>query len=130
MHKRYPVTIIRRSCLTDNAVWIYRGPTHNAARKAYWIACKAEVERVEHWREHVALRTANISRLLSECLAEIPINAELTPEQKKAVRQLQSLMKKGIACHMEFYEHIMEQRRRREEDREIRRQMREREKKL
>ena len=70
---------------------------------------------------------SNITRLLSECMRDIPIDAELTPRQKDAARMLKNIVKKGFACHREFYEHVIEERRRRQEDKEIHMRMRGRE---
>ena len=127
MKKRPKVTIIRYSCLTGKAVWVYRGPSKGAACLAYWRACKAEIERVHHWSDIVVQRADGIRRLLTQCMADKPIDAELTAEQKEGARQLMAISKKPPVCDREFYDHIMEERRRRAEDREIRRQMRERE---
>ena len=88
-----------------------------------------ELERKKNWGETVARRRANIARMLSECTSELAIDAQLTPEQAEAARKLQSLCSKGTEFQSDFYDHIMEERRRREEDREIRRKMRERENK-
>ena len=121
-------TVIRKSCLTGKAVWIYRGPSERSAGLAYWRACRQEMERMRRFSAVAARRFGNIARILSDCMAGLPVNAELTAWQKEAVRQLQAIQKKGIACHRDFYEHIMEERSRRAADREIRRRMREREK--
>lgn len=64
--------------------------------------------------------------LLSECLAETPITSALTPLQIAASKQLRAISKEDIACHKEFYEHIIEERRRRNEDRSIRQDMKKR----
>ncbi len=125
MKKRRPVTVILRSCITGNVVWIYRGPSQEAARKAYQRVCRKEIERVRGLGERMARRTAAITRLLTNCLADKPIDAALTPEQQEAARELQAISRKQPECPGEFYDHIMEERRRREEDREIRRRMRE-----
>lgn len=125
--KKPLVTIIKRSCLTGKAVWVYQGKSLNAARKAYWVARKKEIERVKNWPKTAEAYTAYIRNFINSLLEKIPINCELTPDQREAIRELKALEKKGIECDLEFYNHIMEERRRREEDREIRRQMRERE---
>ncbi len=126
MTKNRSFTVILRSCLTDKVVWIYRGPSKEAARKAYWRACRKELERVRNWGERMAWRTAGIKRLLSACLDDKPAGAELTPDQQAAAKELQSISKKGEECHREFYNHIIEERRRRKEDKKIRQKMRER----
>ena len=96
-------------------------------QKAYQRACKKEIERMRNWSERMAQRTARITRFLTDLLADKPIDAELTPEQQEAAKELQAISKKQLEDRSEFYDHIMEERRRREEDREIRRKMRERE---
>lgn len=121
------VTIIKRSCITGNAVWVYRGKSEESARKTYYRACKDEVERMRHWPEKASRRMANIERLLSDCLSDLPVNAELTTIQREAVRQLQVIGKKGMRCASEFYEHIQELRTRRNQSADIRRKARERE---
>lgn len=120
------VTVIRRSCLTGKVVWIYRGTSRAAARVAYLRACRKEVDRVRSWKEWVRLRKATVLRILSECTASLSIDAVLTPEQTEAARKLQAIGKKDVECDTDFYDHIMEERRRREEDKEIRNKMRER----
>lgn len=117
---------IRRSCLTGNAVWARRCRTKKEESQRYWRACRAEIERVRRWPETAARRKAAILDLLSRCTARLSAVAEMTPDMREAARQLVSIAEKGMPCHMEFYEHIMEERRRRKEDREIRRRMRER----
>ena len=107
------ITIIRKSCLTGKAVWIYRGPSKNAARCLYYRVCKREMARIKHWSERVERRRSNIARFLSDCLAELPINAELTEQQTDAARQIQYLEKMELECHRDFYEHILEERRKR-----------------
>ena len=108
---KYPVTIIRRSCLTGVPVWVYRGASKAGARQAYWRACKAEIERVRRWSEITADRTARITRFISQCMEKLPIDAELTPVQMEAAKQLRAILKKEPQCNMEFYNHIMEERR-------------------
>ena len=122
------VLVIRKSCLTGKVVWIYWGPTRKAANVAYHRACKEELKRINHWKERADIRRRNILNILNECLADIPVTEALTPEQAEAARQLRNLSKEDIACHREFYEHIIEEQRRRAEDKKIRQQMREREK--
>ena len=126
-NKIHSVTIILKSCLTGTAVWIYRGKSRNAARKAYWFACRKEMERVRRMAEAAERRRANVMRMLSELTAGMPATAELPPEKRQLARQLLSLSERKEPAG-EFYDHIMEERRRRDEDREIRRRMREREK--
>ena len=124
---RHPLTIILKSCLTGKVVWIYQGPSEGAARVAYWRACKKEIERVKNWSRTVAERRRAIGQMISDFTANIPLTAEMTDVQREALRKLQNIRKAPYPCDREFYNHIMELRRRRAEDSEIRRQMRERE---
>lgn len=82
------------------------------------------MERVRNWTGTVARRVANIQRLLNDCLADVPINANLTQQQQDAVRRLQAIVRKNYACHRDFYEHILEERRLRRQNRELRIKMR------
>lgn len=126
--KEYPVTVIRKSCLTGKAVWIYRGPSHNAARIAYWRACKKEIERIRQWPERMARRKAEILAFLSELTANLPPVEEMPPEKRALARKLLAMADEQPDPGRAFYDHIMEERRRKEEDRRIRQAMREREK--
>ena len=125
MKRSSPVVVLRKSCITGKVIWVYIGPSKGAARAAYWRACQKEVERVRRWEEKMQRRKAVIRRILCDCTESLPIDAEMTPEQKNAARKLQALEKKSPECYTEFYEHVMEERRRRAEDRELRRKMRE-----
>jgi len=125
--RTHKVTIIRYSCLTGKALWVYRGPSKRAAAAAYCRACQKEVERVNRWSDTMQRRKSNIMRMLNNLTASVPIDGELSPEREAAARQLLSMAQAKVTCYMEFYEHIMEERRRRAETREIHRQMRDRE---
>mgnify|MGYP003571272156 CR=1 FL=1 len=121
--KKRKVIVIRRSCLTGRVVWVYQGTSHEAARKAYWRACRKEVERVRKWEEEVRRRQAHYAKLLADMLAELPIDATLSPEQQRAAKELQRQAQEQTECDREFYDHIMEMNRRRDEDRKIRQRM-------
>ena len=102
------ITIIKRSCLTGKAVWIYQGASHQTARIAYWKACKREIHRVRYlWGLMEARRGKNIARLLTACTEQMPLTSQLKPEQKKAAQQLQQSAKRGTSCDRDFYEHIV-----------------------
>lgn len=120
------VTIIRRSCLTGVPVWVYRGPSVAAARQMYWRACKREIERVRNWPELMRKRRERILCQLDAVTAALPITHQLSDEQRQAVRALQAEARKEPERESEFYRHIMEERRRREEDHQIRLRMRQR----
>lgn len=115
MKKKPKYTKIVYSCLTGVPVWLYRGASENACRWAYLRACKHEIERVKSWSKTVAARRAEIKKLLDNCIAALPINAELTAEQKSAIKKLQAMIAEPQPCDKEFYNHIIEEARRRNE---------------
>lgn len=119
MSGKKQVIVIRKSCITGRAVWIYRGPSRNAAYVAYSRACRKEVQRVRNWSVRVAERRAFILGLLNEWLADIPITQPLTPQQEAAAKEIRALAIRGVDCELEFYNHIMEERRRRMETRRL-----------
>lgn len=125
--RKKTVTIIKRSCLTGKGVWLYQGASENAGRLAYQRACRKEILRFEKWKSVAEQRSRNILRILSECTASMPLTSDMTQEQKEAARLLKKLAKPEQKYESPFYDHIMEERRRREEDRMIRAKMRERE---
>lgn len=114
-HKRHNTTVIRRSCVNDKPVWIYMGASEDAARIAYWRACKHEVKRIKNWGKIVARRMKNISRLLTNCTAAMPMMQVMTRQQEDTIKQLQSIDKDKFVCQRDFFDHIMEERRRRQD---------------
>lgn len=126
MEQKHLVTIIRRSCVTDKVIWIYRGPSQIAAKKAYYRARCKEIERVCHWQEVTNRRRTNINDLINHFLAELPITAVLTDEQKEILYKIRKISNQDIRCDTEFYEHIRAVEREKMNDRNIRRKMRER----
>ena len=116
VYKRRPpkVSIIRYSCINGKAVWLYRGQSHDAMRKAYWRARRHEMTLQRKWPRMIARRAANIRRLLDECLAAMPIIGELTPAQRTAVKTLKALADKPPEYDTTFYNHILGERRRRD----------------
>lgn len=128
MKHRHLITVIRRSCLTGAAVWVYQGPSRSAAMRAYHRACVKEVRRVRQWVKTAEQRMSNVASLMAACQARLPAGARLTPEQAAAARRLKAIQETAADCHMEFYDHIMEERRRRKIDRQNRRTAIEREK--
>ena len=126
------VTIIKRSCITGKVVWIYRGVSREAARIAYWRACKKELEKMKHWAEQMADRKRMVGAVMGmlSCSSSSSVfDDHMTDEQRQAARELAKLRKEEPAMYTGFYEHIMEERRQRRRDSEIRREMRERDKK-
>ena len=121
------VVIILKSCLTGKPIWFYLGPTKRAAQKAYERACRAEVEHVKNWSDYISERRAAIRRFINNITSNLPLTGDLKPEQKEALKKLNAMEKQESPCYTEFFNHIMEVRRRRDEDRKIRRRVRERE---
>ena len=109
--RKYPVTVIVRSCLTGAPVWVYQGASKNGARQAYWRACKAEIEFVSRLPEYCAQWKAGLERFISSCMEKYPIDAKLTPEQAAAAKKLRAMLKKGPDINLDFYNHVMEERR-------------------
>lgn len=107
-------TIIRRSCLTDKVVWLYRG--HGTKRyidKEYCVACRRERERIKRWSRTMTRRRKRINDLLSTLTAELPIMGTLSAEQRQAIRELQSIATQDLLPDRAFYEHFLESRRQR-----------------
>lgn len=121
MSKRKRIqTFIRRSCLTGKIIWVYHGITKTAERLAYFRACKREMNRVRGWKERLDKRRRNLKRLLSDSSSGIPITDELTPEQRCAAQHLNDIGRQSSSQHSEFYEHIVEEKKRRDEDLQFR----------
>lgn len=114
--------MLRKSCLTGRVVWLCQGKSWAAGMQAYQRARQREVERVKRWGVTVKRRMANIRRLLNDCTSGIPITATPTTEQKAAIRLLETMSKESVACHRDFYEHVVATRRRRKEDRRDRKE--------
>ena len=109
-------TIIRRSCLTGKAVWLYRGHgTKRHADKTYCEACRLESKRIHRWCETKARRQKRITGFLNYLTSCLPILCTLTAEQRNAIRELQAIAAQEIRPDRAFYEHFKEIRRRRKE---------------
>lgn len=111
--KHYKITAIRRSCINGKAVWISKSPSKAAEQLAYWRACKHEVERVRQWGETVLRRKSNVQRMLNGLMANLPVTDTLTEKCREAARQIVSISESCTACCSDFYNHIMEERSRR-----------------
>lgn len=109
--------VIRYSCLTGKAVWIYYAPSDSAMWTAYWRARQREVERVHNWSQAVAQRRSNILRLLSDCTSSFPLTGDLPSGKREAALRLRQAAESPNPCYRDFYEHLMEERRRRQSKR-------------
>ena len=56
------------------------------------------------------------------CDSETPHGKHPQTEQKAAIRLLETMSKESVACHRDFYEHVVATRRRRKEDRRDRKE--------
>ena len=108
------VTIIKRSVVTDKAVWIYRGKSERGAVQAYWLTCKREMTLQRKWPKLMQQRAANIRCLLEECMKAIPDVRSMTDAQRKAARTLKAMAGKLPEFCGDFYNHIRAERRRRD----------------
>ena len=109
------------SCITGRVVWVfYRkfrygrllSKVNAAKRQAHKRAVAAEKKRWQQMPETDAIRKQSILRKINDCLADIPADKSLSPEQRKMVNELRKLSVENIGGSSEFYEHIMEKERR------------------
>lgn len=110
------VIIIKRSCLTGRIVWVYQGPSEVAARKAYWRACKKEVRRIRTWMKRMSRRKKLLMSIITHddsSSSSSTILKKLNPEQRKAARKIMQLAKNEPQPDREFYNHIVEEAKRR-----------------
>lgn len=116
MYKKRPhkVTVIRYSCVTGKAVWLYQGQSHTGERLAYWKTCKREMTLQRKWPKLMEQRAVGIRRLMDECLAAIPIIGGMSEAQRKAARTLQAMADNPPKYDGGFYNHIRAERRRRD----------------
>lgn len=124
---KHNITIIRRSCTTNQVVWIYQGPSKGAARLAYWRARKHEITRVRGWQRRVRQRADTIQSYLDDCMNALPLMSPLSKAQREAIKTLQAIIQQPMPCDTVFYNHIRTMQKRKQHDAEIRRKMRERE---
>ena len=110
------VIIIKRSCLTGRIVWAYRGDSEEGARKAYWRACKKEVRRVRNWMKRMANRRRQLLRIITHgdsTSVSSSILKNMNPQQRAAARKIIQLAKNEPPLDRAFYDHIIEEAKRR-----------------
>ena len=115
--KKRIMKVLRKSVLTGKAVWIGHERSYKAEYMAYRRACRNEITRMRGWCYVVARRRNNILHLLQELTAHLPILGDIPPEQQEAARFLMQLANTEPPKQSEFYDHIREERRRREKAR-------------
>ena len=110
------VLIVKRSCLTDRIVWVYHGTSEEAARKAYWRACKKEVFRIRNWMNKMIRRRNRLLSIITHgdnSSASSSAFKLTPPEKRKSARKIIQLAKEEPQPDREFYDHIIEESRRR-----------------
>lgn len=113
-HKKRIMKVIRKSALTGKAVWIGIERTYNTEWKAYKRACRKEITRMRGWGYVVARRKNNVLRLLNELTARLPILGDIPQDQREAAKALTKMADYEPSKQSDFYDHICEERRQRE----------------
>lgn len=127
--KKKLLTFIRHSCLTGKAVWVYRGPSKDAARMAYKRAFHHEEHSVRMAGTNAARRKRNILRMLkhllrgsvSSCSSSSssssssgdPLDA-FPPDKRTAAQQIVRIADEAPKPDRDFYAHVQEERRQKE----------------
>ena len=110
--KRKVLRIIRRSCLTGQAVWVIPGRSRETDRVRYWRVCRKEMERVRKWAAKVERRRSNIMRMLAGVTANLPALGDVPPAVADAMKVLRRMAAKEPELDRSFYDHIIEERKR------------------
>lgn len=114
--KNAKVVVLKRSCLTGKIVWVYQGNSEEGARKAYWRACKKEVRRMRNWMQRMARRRRQLLRLITHsdsCSVSSSMLKSMNPQQRAAARKIIQLAKNEPPMDRAFYDHIIEEAKRR-----------------
>lgn len=112
--KRRIIKTIRKSALTGKAVWLSHERTYKTGWKAYRFACRKEAMRISRWAYTVARRRKNITRLLAKLTESLPILGDIPREQRDAAKALMQMADNEPPKQSDFYDHICEERRQRE----------------
>lgn len=110
------VLVVKRSCLTGRIVWVYNGSSEDAARKAYWRACKREVWRIRNWMKKMIRRRRRLLSVITHSdSSSVSSSAfkQMMPEEQKLARKIMQLAKGEPQADREFYDHIIEEAKRR-----------------
>lgn len=118
MGKAKKNTYVKRSCIDGKIVWLYRGASSNGMNLAYWRTMREEVKRVRLWGMRMAERRHILMSLIPGCGNTSSINVLLhnksfTKEQRLAIRAIDRLIRDVSPQGSEFYNHILEEARRR-----------------
>ena len=108
--------ILKHSCLTGRVVWAYRCDTEEAARRAYYRACKKEVRRIRQWSAKMAERKRKRAMIFNgsnSSSSGINVNKYKDPAVRRLARQMCKLIKDQPPKDTTFYDHIVEEAKRR-----------------
>jgi len=117
----YKILVIRKSCLTGKNIFLYyrRYPNgklaskaYSAARSAYRRACIRELDRAKNFDEKMKRQKETVQKVIDDLATGNP--GTLTKQQKAAIRQLKKLLNETATSQSEFYDHIIEERIRRQ----------------
>ena len=109
--KEKVMKILRRSCITGNAVWIGPERSRSAEWEAYRKACNKEIERMRQWPQAMARRKKNIMQLINTLTAKLPKDGDISKEQRDALKVLTKMVEKEPSKQSDFYDHIQEEKR-------------------
>lgn len=111
--KRKILSVIRRSCVTNRAIWAGHARSYQAEWKAFRRACIEETFRMQQWQNIMARRRRNIRNVLAELTARLPIIGSISEEQRNAVRTLTSIGNNDMPKQSELQDHVREVKRQR-----------------
>jgi hypothetical protein len=111
---------VRYSCIDGRPVWLSPERSYQAMYKAYNRACEHEIQRVRNGKRDLERRRKEILDMLDSIMAGMPILSEMTPKQRAAAKRLRSIADNLPPVYRGFYDHIMEERRRKKADKELR----------
>lgn len=102
-HRTKDVIVIKRSSTTGRAVWLYQGSSKEGARKAYERVRRKEISRVRWWKNRMKRRANAILTFLEKLVEALPMMGVISPEKKKAIRDLQRLAENPPPCDTDLY---------------------------
>ena len=112
--KKRMLKVIRKSALTGKAVWVGHKRSYQTEWRAYKRACCKEVNRMRQWAHTVNRRRKNILRFLGKLTDSLPIPSDIPEEQRSAAKSITQIADADPAKQSDFYDHICEERRQRE----------------
>lgn len=129
-HRTKDVTVIKRSDTTGRAVWLYQGSSKEGARKAYERVRRKEISRVRWWKNRMNRRANAILTFLEKLVEALPLMGDISPEKKKAIRDLQHLAENPPPCDTDLYNQARRERKKWKKRKEEARRRREQQQKI